>query len=564
MFKDHSLMNRLVVPIIALAIVLLIASNMFIASKMHQQAIDNAIDGAEINANQFKALRGYYAKNVIAKVLAASDIKPSVDHANTKGSIPLPATMIHDLSEQFSKLGTQVKLYSPYPFPNRKSRQVDKFGNKAWAALESDIDGIYTEVEESGDKTFVRVGVPDTMQAQSCVNCHNNHPLTPKANWQLNDLRGVLEINVDISEQLAAVDNLSFVFSIGLVIAFIILIATVIVIFRHFILRRLVDLRCAIHDVSKGTGDLTLRLKIESKDEIGDVCDQFNTLMQELHDLISDIIKNTKSISVLSGDVAKYSRQNNDGLDKQRQDIGEVETSLNTMMDSITEVVNSTQQAAEVTLASQDISNSGNVTVSNTVKDIGKMSDSIESAAQVIDQLAQDSEKISSVLEVIKGIADQTNLLALNAAIEAARAGDQGRGFAVVADEVRGLAGRTQQSVNDINEMIEKLQSATANAVEAITQGRSLAEKAVVNAEEAGKSLGAVSSSIQTIAEMNTKVASEAEQQLTMATSVVGNIASINNNTSEIGEVSREMTSNGDEMAEATQSLYERVSRLKT
>jgi methyl-accepting chemotaxis protein len=182
----------------------------------------------------------------------------------------------------------------------------------------------------------------------------------------------------------------------------------------------------------------------------------------------------------------------------------------------------------EATNKADDEAVQGRGVVESTMKSIEGLSAEINSAASVIGELEKESENIGSVLDVIKGIAEQTNLLALNAAIEAARAGEQGRGFAVVADEVRNLASKTQQSTQEIETMIDRLQSGTGSAVQVMMDSQSRAEDSVNQAANAGISLEAITNAVSQIKDMNTHIAVAAEEQSSVAEEINRNIVNIN------------------------------------
>lgn len=128
--------------------------------------------------------------------------------------------MIHDLSKILAKKGTQLKLYSPFPFPNREDRQMDEFGERAWETLLRDKSAIVSEPFEMDGRNLVRVAVGDTLVADACVNCHNSHPETPKTGWKLGDLRGILEVTQDIGPQLEAGTRLTYQAIGGLAVLF--------------------------------------------------------------------------------------------------------------------------------------------------------------------------------------------------------------------------------------------------------------------------------------------------------------------------------------------------------
>jgi methyl-accepting chemotaxis protein len=174
-------------------------------------SLSNTIEASKQNAvsiiDQYKTLRGYYVRSVIKKVKGNdTGLKISYDHKTMKNGIPLPATLIHDMSALLGKKSgenVKLKLYSEYPFPNRKNRKLDAFGKQAMASFANDPDSVFVKQEIFEGVDVVRVAVADKMVAQACVNCHNSRSDTPKDDWKLNDVRGVLEIISPIGTQLA-------------------------------------------------------------------------------------------------------------------------------------------------------------------------------------------------------------------------------------------------------------------------------------------------------------------------------------------------------------------------
>jgi methyl-accepting chemotaxis protein len=203
--KHMAKMMFSVVGVLALSIVGLI---IYISNT----SLQNTQKSSELNAlsiiDQFKTLRGYYVKSVVKKVKGNdTGLKISYDHKTMPDAIPLPATLIHDMSELLSKKGDdkiKLKLYSEFPFPNRKDRKLDDFGREALAFFKSNPDRPFMKQDSLGGQEVMRVAVADKMVAQACVNCHNSRADTPKDDWKLNDVRGVLEVISPISTQLAA------------------------------------------------------------------------------------------------------------------------------------------------------------------------------------------------------------------------------------------------------------------------------------------------------------------------------------------------------------------------
>ena len=197
MVESRQLNSSSLVLTAAIVVISLTAIFVTLIGRGYQQiAIDTEVDRAKAIADQYKALRLYYTDKVVDKVKSYSDLEVSYDHLVREKTIPLPATMIHDLADIFQKEQSdlQVQLYSKWPFPNRELRELDQFSKEAIKYLEQFPDQTYSQVGSIGDKNFVRVAISDKLASSSCVACHNSHPETPKSDWKLNDVRGVLEV----------------------------------------------------------------------------------------------------------------------------------------------------------------------------------------------------------------------------------------------------------------------------------------------------------------------------------------------------------------------------------
>ena len=196
------------------------------------------------------------------------------------------------------------------------------------------------------------------------------------------------------------------------------------------------------------------------------------------------------------------------------------------------------------------------------MESIGRAARAIEQAENTINQLDRDSENIGSILGVIRGIADQTNLLALNAAIEAARAGEPGA-IAVVAEEVRSLATRTQESTDEIQKMIESLQSGAKASVQGMSDGRSEVTHSVELANTAGERLSAIEASVTNISDMTTQIATAAEEQSSVANDINANIQNINTTTEQTATMGRETAEMGRSLTTLSTELQKLVARFQ-
>ena len=263
-------------------------------------------------------------------------------------------------------------------------------------------------------------------------------------------------------------------------------------------------------------------------DEIGAMQLAIKMQASELRAVIGRISDSGLQLKSSAESLASTIEQTNIRVHEQQSQTDQVATVMHEMSATVQEVACNAAYAADSTAEAQQSTVQGRQVVNDTIGSIREVAGGVQQAAQVINELNSNAADIGTVVDVIRGIAEQTNLLALNAAIEAARAGEQGRGFAVVADEVRTLAQRTQQSTQEIQSMVERLQSGAGQAVAAMEQGREKTEVSVQKATAAGKALEDIARLIGKISDMSTQIATAAEQQSAVAEEINSNVARIN------------------------------------
>ncbi len=303
----------------------------------------------------------------------------------------------------------------------------------------------------------------------------------------------------------------------GSALALLALIAVTALPITNGILRPLQLLKANLDDMAAGEGDLTHRLPAMGKDELGQLAVSFNRFVEKIHALVRQVADTTTRLSGLVSAVAAQAERSEQAMTGQRHETDQTATAINEMSAAAHEVAMSAQRAAEAASETDRQGHDAKRVVDQSIGQIRELVVGLGSTSDSLEGLRQDVQGIVGVLEVIRSIADQTNLLALNAAIEAARAGEAGRGFAVVADEVRALASRTQQSTGEIQGMIDRLQNATLQAVDAMRRASDMGEQTSLQANQAGESLDAIATLIGTINSMNAQIASAAEEQTAVA-----------------------------------------------
>ena len=278
---------------------------------------------------------------------------------------------------------------------------------------------------------------------------------------------------------------------------------------------------------SVAAGDLRRPIEIDGKDEPARLLAALKSMQGSLRETVQRIADSSNQLASAAEELNVVTEDSTRGLHQQNHEIEQAATAVNEMTIAVDEVASNAVATSEASRESDATTQRGRQQVIRTVESISLLASDVTSTASEVEQLAGQVRDISKVLDVIRSIAEQTNLLALNAAIEAARAGDAGRGFAVVADEVRALAHRTQQSTQEIEQMIGAVHQGTDKAVQAMQTSNQRARSTLDLAQGAGEALEEIASAISQISERNLVIASASEEQAQVAREVDRNLVNI-------------------------------------
>ncbi|NQZ21212.1 MAG: methyl-accepting chemotaxis protein [Colwellia sp.] len=392
---------------------------------------------------------------------------------------------------------------------------------------------------------------------------YNGNPvLSAYTSININGIKWALLSEIDVAEAFKPMYQMYW--NITYVIAFCLLVIVgVALLTSKSILRPLGGEPHEMQRISETIADGDLMINFTDHDNHSSVYGAMQRMTSHLRTIISEIIHDSNNLTNVAMETSALSLQSSTSLLDQKSNIEQVATAVEEMSMSINEVA---QNAASVAHSAQSASTSSalaNKKISDSISGLSHLGIEIDQASKIIQDLKNDSNEIGSVLEVIRGIAEQTNLLALNAAIEAARAGEQGRGFAVVADEVRTLASKTQESTKNIEVMIEKLQKASNDAVQAMIVSRDVCQTSINNTRDVAEVVTTMNSEIATISEMSELIAAAVEEQSCVSTEISKNVTAISDVAYENSASAEQVSVSSKDISNIADTLNQLTLRFK-
>ena len=310
-------------------------------------------------------------------------------------------------------------------------------------------------------------------------------------------------------------------------------------------------------------GDLTRPIETHGNDEVSRLLNALATMQQNLRETLQGISGSATQLATAADELSAVTLDSTQGLQQQNNEIEQAATAVNEMTIAVEEVARNAVSTSDATRQSSESAHQGQERVSETASSISALADDMQSTGELVQSLANQSQDIGKVLDVIRAIAEQTNLLALNAAIEAARAGESGRGFAVVADEVRALAYRTQQSTQEIEQMVQGMRNGSSLALEAMNASTSRAASTLLLAEKAGEALQTITASVHQIHERNLVIASAAEEQAQVAREVDRNLVNIRDLSVRSAAGADQTSASSHELSQLANALQGMVRRFR-
>lgn len=414
----------------------------------------------------------------------------------------------------------------------------------------SDLDGF-------SDKVFTT----DTVIDELVLNGINSVIISTEINL-LGGKKWYLIVSVDRDIAYAPVHNAlqqQYISSIVIAVFFVV----ILIFFLAKLYQPVLALKKVVQNLSSGNGDLTQRLDITSKDDLGDIAQGINIFIETLQKMIIEVKMFTGQLSNGVNNLRIETSESNKILDQHNLETNQIVTAIEELSVTAQFVASNATDAAEFTQEANTSGEASRATIINAQNSLEQLVKEVDQATKNVTEMSNETQEISSILGVIGGIAEQTNLLALNAAIEAARAGEQGRGFAVVADEVRALAARTQDSTGKIDKGLEKLQLEAITVVSSITTTKKTSEETVKETVKISTSLKEMSDYVTKINDLSTQISTSANEQNVVILDISETMHRIHNMTDKLTNTGSVVFDEVNQIATVNEALANIINQFK-
>lgn len=645
----------------------------------------STLKAAEIATLQIVEDRKQYTKNIIGKLRKDGivNVHPNKNYAEIIGGIPLPATFVQEVSNTISQTGIySYDLLSKWNINKDKGLNTD-FEKKAFDHLYSKKGKVFYDFMKHNGLYTLRYATADIAVAEACVSCHNNHEKSPKKDFKLGDVMGILVVKIPIGtvsasteyffvdiedrqqgeyaslktkeifdmtlaalkkggkapldlemvkftelpasvdpkitgklnevEQLwntmqadlekllklepnsaeyaftydAAYSNANATLtamneavdmyqsnsvvmmnvllwiqagSVG-IICVIIALTWLILIQPH--IKTINKVAGMVKNISEGEGDLTMRVKVESRDEIGELANQFNAFIEKIHAIISMVKSTTVEVNSSSRQISAAIEEQAAITSQQSSAVTEITSTMEELSTTSTQIADNAESVVQISNEALDSSKKGTEAIEEINEKMNAISQDNQHNIEQIVELGRKSKEITTVMEIINNIADQTKLIAFNAAIEASSAGEAGKRFGVVAVEIRRLADNVMESTDEIHSKIEDIQEAVNRLVITSEKGSKRVEEGMELAAQTVDVLNNILAGAQSTTDSSKQISFSSQQQKSASKQVVTSLKEITEGSRQISASIKQTSTTTSNLTRLSNDLKGLIERFK-